>query len=68
MRQFAASGYTGTPDFLKIILEKADEMGVDAAVDAQGAGLRRAAVAALRAFYDERGVAVLQCYGTPTWA
>jgi len=64
MRQFAANGYTGTPDFLKVILEKADEMGVSLPA------LRKALVSggplfpALRAFYDERDISVLQCYGT----
>ncbi len=64
MRQFGAAGYTGTPDFLKVILEKADE--TETALPA----LKKALVSggplfpSLRDFYDTRGIAVLQCYGT----
>lgn len=58
------AGYSGTPSFLKIILEKADEMGVALP------SLKRALVAGealfppLRQFFDDRGIAVLQFYGT----
>jgi len=64
MRQFRANGYIGTPDFLKVILEKADEMGVDLP------SLRKALVSggplfpSLREFYDQRDISVLECYGT----
>jgi phenylacetate-CoA ligase len=57
-------GYVGTPSFLKIILEKADEMGV--ACDS----LRRAVVSgeafmpAVREFLAGRSVAAYQAYGT----
>jgi len=55
--------YAGTPDYLKIILDKADEMGVKL-------GFTRAAVGggalfpSLRAEYAERGISCLQCYAT----
>lgn len=58
------SGFTGTPDYLKVILEKADEMGVDLS------SIRRAMVSggalfpSLRQYYAERGVSVLQSYAT----
>lgn len=58
------SGFTGTPDYLKIIFEKADEMGVDLS------SIRRAVVSggalfpSLRQYYADRGVNVLQCYAT----
>ncbi|MBC7281510.1 AMP-binding protein [Hoeflea sp.] len=58
------SGYTGTPDYLKVILEKADELGRDLA------SIRRALVSggalfpSLRHYYADRGVSVLQCYAT----
>lgn len=58
------AGYGGTPSFLKIILEKADEMGIALP------SLKRALVAGealfppLRQFFDDRGISVLQFYGT----
>ena len=62
--QLKPVGYTGTPDYLKIILEKADEMGRDLS------SFRRALVSggalfpSLRQYYAERGIAVLQAYAT----
>jgi phenylacetate-CoA ligase len=58
------TAYTGTPDYLKIILDKADEMGVDLS------GLKKACVGggalfpSLRQEYADRGIACLQGYGT----
>lgn len=63
-RQLLPSGYTGTPDYLKVILEKADEMGH------QLTSIKRALVSggalfpALRQYYAGRGIAVLQAYAT----
>ncbi|CAP45089.1 phenylacetate--CoA ligase family protein [Bordetella petrii] len=60
----APSGYTGTPSFLKIILEKADELGV------QLPSLRRALVSgeafppSLRDWLAERGIDGYQAYGS----
>lgn len=57
------TAYAGTPDYLKVILEKADEMGVSL-------GITKAAVSAgalfpsLRDWYAARGIACLQCYAT----
>jgi phenylacetate-CoA ligase len=57
------SGYVGTPDFLKILLDAAASAGKDAS------SLKRALVsgaalpASLREELGRRGVAVLQCYG-----
>ncbi len=57
-------GYIGTPDFLKIILEKADALGLD------GSSIRIGNVSGgpylpdARAFYEARGVDVYQSYGT----
>jgi len=59
-----ATGYVGTPSFLKLIVEKADELKVDIA------SLERASVGgeylppALRKAMGERGIRVLQTYGT----
>ena len=58
-----ATAYAGTPDYLKVILEKADEMGVTL-------GITKAVVSggalfpSLREWYAERGVSCLQCYAT----
>ncbi|THH35271.1 phenylacetate--CoA ligase family protein [Aliishimia ponticola] len=57
------TAYAGTPDYLKIILDKADEMGerlrfTKAAV---GGG---ALFPSLRQEYADRGISCLQCYGT----
>lgn len=62
-KDVGSSAYAGTPDYLKVILDKADEMGV-------ALGFSRAAVGggalfpSLRAFYADRGIACLQCYAT----
>ena len=58
------SSYVGTPSFLKLIVEKADEMKADISC------LRKALVGAeylppaLRGAMRERGIQVLQMYGT----
>lgn len=58
-----ATAYAGTPDYLNVILEKADEMGVTL-------GFTKAAVSggalfpSLRQAYADRGISCLQCYAT----
>lgn len=58
------AGYVGTPSFLKILLEKADELGLTAA------SLRRALVSGeaflppVREFLASRGIEAFQAYGT----
>lgn len=58
-----ATAYIGTPDFLKVLLDKADELG-------RTLSIRRALVSggplfpAMRAGYGERGISCLQCYAT----
>ncbi|ASP20685.1 phenylacetate-coenzyme A ligase [Antarctobacter heliothermus] len=57
------TAYAGTPDYLKLILEKADELGLSL-------GITRAAVGggalfpSLRQYYSDRGIQCLQCYAT----
>ena len=64
IRSVAPTGYAGTPSFLKIILEKADETGEALP------SLKRALVAgealfpAVRQGFADRGIAVRQFYGT----
>lgn len=55
--------YAGTPDYLKVLLEKADEMG-------EALAITRACVSggalfpSLRAAYADRGIVTRQCYAT----
>ncbi|MEO0945666.1 MAG: phenylacetate--CoA ligase family protein [Pseudomonadota bacterium] len=58
-----ASVYAGTPDYLKVILEKAEEMGVTMAI-AKAVVSGGALFPSLRDWYSERGIACLQCYAT----
>ena len=57
------TAYAGTPDYLKLILEKADTLGLEL-------NITRAAVSggalfpSLRGWYAERGIACRQCYAT----
>lgn len=58
-----STAYAGTPDYLKVILDKAAEMGVSL-------GITRAAVGGgalfpvMRQEYADRGISCLQCYAT----
>jgi len=54
--------YSGVPDFLKILLDKAAELGVDAASIRKALVSGAALPASLRAEFDGRGVSVLQAY------
>src|SRR5690606_25311282 len=56
--------YSGTPDFLKVLLDKAAEMGRDLSSIRRGLVSAGALYPSLRAEYAARGVAVMQCYAT----
>lgn len=56
--------YVGTPSFLKIILEKADELGIDVSSISKAMVSGEALPPPLRDGFAERGIGVLQCYGT----
>ena len=62
-KDVGATAYAGTPDYLNVILEKADEMG-------EALGFTKAAVSggalfpSLRQAYADRGISCLQCYAT----
>ncbi|AUQ72034.1 phenylacetate--CoA ligase family protein [Phaeobacter inhibens] len=62
-RDVGATAYAGTPDYLKVILDKADAMGVQL-------GFTKAAVGggalfpSLRQEYADRGITCLQSYAT----
>ncbi len=55
-------GYTGTPDFLKILLDAAQASGKDASSIKRGLVSGAALPASLRQDLSSRGVEVLQCY------
>ncbi|AKH99104.1 coenzyme F390 synthetase [Hoeflea sp. IMCC20628] len=58
------SGFTGTPDYLKTILEKADELGRDMSSIKRALVSGGALFPSLRQYYTDRHVSVLQCYAT----
>jgi phenylacetate-CoA ligase len=55
-------GYTGTPDFLKVLLDSAQASGKDASSIKRGLVSGAALPATLRQELSSRGVEVLQCY------
>jgi len=57
------TAYAGTPDFLKVILDKAEEMGVRLKIARAAVG-GGALFPSLRQHYADRGIACLQCYAT----
>ncbi|PWE29576.1 AMP-dependent synthetase [Pararhodobacter marinus] len=57
------TAYAGTPDYLKIILEKADEMGETLRLTKAVVG-GGALFPSLRQFYADRGIICRQCYAT----
>jgi phenylacetate-CoA ligase len=58
------AAYAGTPDYLKAILEAGDSLGLDLSSIRFGHVTGGAYLPPLRAFYAERGLTVLQSYGT----
>ncbi len=58
------AGYVGTPSFLKLILEKCDELGLAAASMKRALVSGEAFMPAVRAFLEGRGVEGYQAYGT----
>lgn len=57
-------GYVGTPSFLKLILDKADELGVEVASLSKALVSGEYLPPSLRETFAGRGIAVLQCYAT----
>ena len=57
------TAYAGTPDYLKVILEKADEMGTPLRFE-KAAVSGGALFPSLRDYYSERGISCVQCYAT----
>ncbi|MGU9961649.1 MAG: phenylacetate--CoA ligase family protein [Candidatus Puniceispirillales bacterium WSBS_2018_MAG_OTU23] len=64
MADLGVTTYAGTPDYLKTILEKGDEMGLDLAAVKTAAVSGGPLFPALRDEYTNRGITCRQCYGT----
>ncbi len=64
MADMRPTGYAGTPSFLKILLERADEMGLDVSSLTKSSVGGEALLPDLRAAIEDRGVNCLQMYGT----
>ncbi|MEY8829126.1 phenylacetate--CoA ligase family protein [Sedimentitalea sp. XS_ASV28] len=62
-RDVGTTAYAGTPDYLKVILDKADCMGVTLGITKATVG-GGALFPSLRTEYADRGIACLQSYGT----
>ena len=64
MASLAAVGYAGTPDYLKAILEKGDELGLDMSAIGQAFVSGGPLFPAMRQEYADRGITCRQSYGT----
>ncbi len=62
-RDVGTTAYAGTPDYLKVILEKADEMGIELKLTKAAVG-GGALFPSLRQYYADRGITCLQSYAT----
>jgi phenylacetate-CoA ligase len=62
--QFRATAYGGTPSFLKVLLDRAAEMKLDLSSLTRASVTAEALPAVLRKGLAERGLRVLQWYGT----
>jgi phenylacetate-CoA ligase len=58
------NGYAGTPSFLKILLEKSDELKTDVSSIKKAIVSGEALLPAVRDMLKDRGLDVRQCYGT----
>ncbi|MDO6583967.1 phenylacetate--CoA ligase family protein [Salipiger sp. 1_MG-2023] len=59
----AVTAYAGTPDYLKLIVEKAEALGLPLKI-AKAAVSGGALFPSLRGWYADRGIACRQCYAT----
>ncbi|WP_428002672.1 phenylacetate--CoA ligase family protein [Acidovorax sp.] len=64
MAELRPAGYIGTPSFLKLIVEKAAEMGVALPTVTKALVSGEAFPPSLRDWFTERGIAGYQCYAT----
>jgi phenylacetate-CoA ligase len=61
---FGATAYAGTPDFLKVILDRAETLGVDIGTITKATVGGGALFPAMREEYQSRGIHVRQSYGS----
>lgn len=61
---FGINAYVGTPDFLKIIMEKAEDLQTPVTTMKKALVTGGPLFPQLREWYKARGVSVRQCYGT----
>jgi len=64
MQHVRPQAYVGTPSFLKLIIDKADELGADISCLSKALVSGEYLPPSLREFFSVRGIAVLQCYAT----
>ena len=64
MSDLRPEGYVGTPSFLRIIVEKAEEVGADISSLKKACVSGEALPGITRAWLGERGISVRQCYAT----
>ncbi len=64
MADLRPDGYDGTPSFLRIIVEKAEELGADISSLKKALVSGEALPGVTRAWLAERGIRVSQCYAT----
>jgi phenylacetate-CoA ligase len=62
-KDIGTTAYAGTPDYLKVILDAAEEAGVTLRITRAAVG-GGALFPSLRAEYADRGILCLQCYAT----
>ncbi len=62
--QLQPAGYVGTPSFFKIIVEKAEQMGIALPSMKKGMVGGEAFPPSLRDWFTERGIHVYQCFAT----
>jgi phenylacetate-CoA ligase len=64
MAELKPEGYVGTPSFLRIIVEKAEEMGANIRSLSKACVSGEALPGVTRDWLKERGISVRQCYAT----
>ena len=64
INRLGVAGYVGTPDFLQTLMEKAEAMGTPITTITKALVTGGPLFPKTRAWYEERGVRVRQCYGT----
>lgn len=62
--QYRPAGYSGTPDYLLVLLDAAAELGLDCSSIVKAIVSGGALYPSLRQDYAARGISVLQCYAT----